>query len=85
LSPCCHPCIDVSKRKFLGRLFHHPIEERINIKKGIVKKHAMLQHQKNWMGIEIKGYAKSIGRQLEVHMGYDGKNENVVNVNGKHQ
>jgi hypothetical protein len=37
------------------------------------------------MLIEIKGYAKPIEQQLEVHMGYDGKNEDMVNPNGKHQ
>jgi hypothetical protein len=37
------------------------------------------------MLIKIKGYAKPAEHQLEMHMGYDGKNEHVVNPNGKHQ
>jgi hypothetical protein len=37
------------------------------------------------MLIEINGYAKLIERQIEVHMGYDGKNEDVINPNGKHE
>jgi hypothetical protein len=54
----CHPCINVSERESFGDLSPHPMEERTNTKKGITKKHAMLQHQKNWMLIKIKGYAK---------------------------
>jgi hypothetical protein len=61
------------------------MEERINTKKGIMKKHVMLQHKKDQLLVEIKGYVKPIERQLEVHMGYDGKNEDVVNLSGKHQ
>jgi hypothetical protein len=30
-------------------------------------------------------YVKLVEHQLEMHMGYDGKNEDVVNPNGKHQ
>ncbi len=37
------------------------------------------------MRIEIKGYATLTRCQLEMHMGYDGKNKDVVNLNGKHQ
>jgi hypothetical protein len=37
------------------------------------------------MLIEIKGYVTFAKHQLEAHMGYDGKNEDVVNPNGKHQ
>jgi len=37
------------------------------------------------MLIEIKGYAKLAKHQLNTHMGYDGKNEDMVNPNGKHQ
>jgi hypothetical protein len=37
------------------------------------------------MLIKIKGYAKHVERQLEEHMGYDGKNKNIVNPSGKHQ
>jgi len=37
------------------------------------------------MLIEIKGYAKLTKHQLNAHMGYDGKNEDMVNPNGKHQ
>jgi hypothetical protein len=58
MPPSCHPCIDVSKWESLGSLSHHPMEEKTNTKKRITKKHAMLQHQKDWMLIEIKGYAK---------------------------
>jgi hypothetical protein len=34
---------------------------------------------------KIKGYAKLVKHQSEAHMGYNGKNEDVVNPNGKHQ
>jgi hypothetical protein len=37
------------------------------------------------MLIEIKGYAKLVEHQFEVHMGYDDKNEDAINPNGKHQ
>jgi hypothetical protein len=37
------------------------------------------------MLIKIKGYTKLAAHQLEVYMEYDGKNENLVNPNGKHQ
>ncbi len=37
------------------------------------------------MWIKIKGYAKFVERQFEVHMGYDGKNKDMVNPSGKHQ
>jgi hypothetical protein len=37
------------------------------------------------MLFKIKGYAKPIECQLEAHMGYNGKNEDVVNPSGKHQ
>jgi hypothetical protein len=33
-----HPCINISKRKSFGGLFHHLVEERINTKKEITKK-----------------------------------------------
>jgi len=82
MPPNRHPCIDVSKRESLCDLFHHLVEKRTNTKKGITKKHAMLQYQ---MIIKIKGYAKPVEHQLEVHTRYDGKNEDVVNPNGKHQ
>jgi hypothetical protein len=49
------------------------MEERINTKKGITKKHVKLQHWKDQMLIEIKGYAKPIKHQFKAHMGYDGK------------
>jgi hypothetical protein len=55
-----HPCIDVSKYKTLGGLFHHLVEERINTKKQITKKHAKLQYQKDQMLITIKGYVKPV-------------------------
>jgi hypothetical protein len=45
----------------------------------------MLQHQKDWILIKIKGYVKPVKRQLKAHMGYDGKNEEVKNPNKKHQ
>jgi hypothetical protein len=32
------PCIEASKRKYLGGLFHHPVEERTNTKKRNNKK-----------------------------------------------
>jgi hypothetical protein len=37
------------------------------------------------MLVKIKGYLKPIECQLEAHMGYDSKNEEVINPNGKHQ
>jgi hypothetical protein len=45
--PNHHPCITASKHKYLGGLFHHPMEEMINTKKGIKKKHAKLQYWKD--------------------------------------
>jgi len=36
------------------------------------------------MLVEIKGYAKPIERQFEAHMGYNGKNKDVVDPSGKH-
>jgi hypothetical protein len=37
------------------------------------------------MLIKIKGHAKPTEHQLGAHMVYDGKNENAINPNGKHQ
>jgi hypothetical protein len=37
------------------------------------------------MLIKIKGYATFATHQLKVHMEYDGKNQDTVNSNGKHQ
>jgi hypothetical protein len=37
------------------------------------------------MLIEINEYTKLVERQFEMHMGYDGKNEDVVYPNEKHQ
>jgi hypothetical protein len=45
----------------------------------------MLQHWKDKMLVKIKGYAKLVERQLKAHMGYDGKNENMLNPSGKHR
>jgi hypothetical protein len=61
------------------------MEERTNIKKGITKKNVMQQHWKDRMLIKIKGYAKPTKRQLKVDMGYDSKNKDAINPNGKHQ
>jgi hypothetical protein len=58
MPPSCHPRIDVIEWESLVGLSHHPVEERTNTEKRITKKHAMLQHQKDQMLIEIKGYAK---------------------------
>jgi hypothetical protein len=58
MRPSHHPCIDVSERKYLGGLFHHLVEEKTSTKKGITKKHVMLQHRKDQMLVDIKGYAK---------------------------
>jgi hypothetical protein len=69
--PNCCPCINISECKSLGGLSHHLVEERLNTKKGIIKKHVMLQHQKNRMLIEIKGYAMPAKHQLEMHIRYD--------------
>jgi hypothetical protein len=49
------------------------------------QKNVKLQYQKDWMLIEIKGYAKPTKHQFGAHMEYDGKNEEVVNPNGKDQ
>jgi hypothetical protein len=59
------------------------VEEKMNTKKGITKKHAKLQYWKDSMLIEIKGYVKFIEHQLEEHMEYDGMNKDKVNPNGK--
>jgi hypothetical protein len=83
--PICHPCIDVNERKSFGGLSHHLVEVRTNTKKGITKKHAILQHWKDRMLFKIKGYVKPIEHQFEVHMVYDGKNKDTINPNGKHQ
>jgi hypothetical protein len=37
------------------------------------------------MLIKILKNAKLVERQFEAHMGYDGKDENEVHPNGKHQ
>jgi hypothetical protein len=63
--PNCHACINTNKREFFGGLPHHPMEERTNTKKGIIKKHAKLQYQKDRMLIEIKRYAKPTEHQLK--------------------
>jgi hypothetical protein len=60
------------------------MEGKTNTKKGIIK-NVMLQHQKDWILINIKGYVKPIKRQLEAHMGYDGKNKDAKNPNKKHR
>jgi hypothetical protein len=65
MSPNRRPCINASKRESLGGLFHHPMEERTNTNKGIKKKHAKLQYQKDQMLIEIKGYAKLTKHQFK--------------------
>jgi len=44
MPPNHHPCINANEHKFFGGLSHHPMEERINTKKGITKKHAKLQY-----------------------------------------
>jgi hypothetical protein len=63
-SPSRHPCIDANKHESLGGLSHHPMEERTNTKRGITKKYAKLQYQKDWMLIKMKGYVKPIKHQL---------------------
>jgi hypothetical protein len=45
----------------------------------------MLQHQKDQTLVEIKGYVKPTKHKFKAHMGYDGKNEDIINPNGKHQ
>jgi hypothetical protein len=37
------------------------------------------------MLVEIKGYAKPTECQFEAHLGYDDKNKDIVDPNGKHQ
>jgi hypothetical protein len=54
MPPSHHPCIDIYEHEYLGGLFHHPVEERTKIMKGVTKKDAMLQHQKDQLLIEIK-------------------------------
>jgi hypothetical protein len=76
MPPYCHPCIDISEHEFLGGLAHHHVEERTNTKKGITKKMPCCNIGR--IGWKSR-YAKPIGCQFETHMGYDGKNENVVN------
>jgi hypothetical protein len=49
------------------------------------KKNAMMQHRKDRMLVKIKGYLKPVECRLEAHMGYDGKNKDMANPNGKHQ
>lgn len=65
MSPICHPCIVISKREYLNGHSHHFVKERTNTKKGITKKHFKLQYGKDWMVIEIKGYAKHVKHQLK--------------------
>jgi hypothetical protein len=75
MSPNCHPCIDTNNHGSLDDLFHHPIKERTNTKKGITKKHAKLQYKVDWMLIDIKRYAKLDEYQLENHMEYNDMNK----------
>ncbi len=79
-----HPCINTHKCKFINGLFHHHVQERINTKKRLTKKHVKLQYQKDWMLIEIKGYVKFVAHQLQEHMEYNGMNKDVVNPHRKH-
>jgi hypothetical protein len=85
MPPSCHPCTNASNRKSFGGLSPHPVEERTNTKTGITKNCAKLQYRKYQMLIEIKGYTKPIEHQFKKHMGYDGRNEDEVNPNEKHQ
>jgi hypothetical protein len=84
MPPNCHPCIKVSKHETLGGL-SPPRGGKDKHQKGNNKKNAMLQHCKEQILVKIKGYVKFVERQLKVLMGYDGKNEDAVNPNGKHQ
>jgi len=61
------------------------VEEKTNTKRGITKKHAKLQYQKDRMLIKINKYAKLTRHQLEKHMEYDGMKKDKVNPNEKHQ
>jgi hypothetical protein len=36
--PNHHPCINTNKHKSFSGVFHHLVEKRTNIKKGIIKK-----------------------------------------------
>lgn len=38
MSPSHHSCIDINKHKSFSGLFHHPVEEKTNVNKGIIKK-----------------------------------------------
>lgn len=60
------------------------MKERTNTKKGITKKMSCYNIKKIEC-YEINGYAKLVERQLEVHIGYDSKNEDAINPNGMHQ
>jgi hypothetical protein len=56
MSPIYHPWIDANQHKYLGGLSHHLMKEKTNTKKGITRKHAKLQYQKDWMLIDIPIY-----------------------------
>ncbi len=49
------------------------------------KINAKLLYRKDWILIDIKGYAKPIEHQLKAHMEYHGKNKEVIYPNGKNQ
>jgi hypothetical protein len=54
-----HLCINASEHGSFGGLSYHPMEEKINTKKGIIKKHVKLQYRKDRMLIEIKRICKA--------------------------
>jgi hypothetical protein len=64
--------------------FSPPCGGKDKHQEGNNKKNAMLQHRKDWMLVEIKGYVKFVERQLKMHIGYDDKNKDAINPNEKH-
>jgi len=66
MSPSCHPYIKENQRKYLDGLSHHLMKENTNIKKGITRKHAKLQYQKDWMLIDIPTYLMKVKKCLDM-------------------
>jgi hypothetical protein len=62
--------------------FSPPCERRDKHQEENNKKNVKLQYGKDWMVIEIKGYAKLVKHQLKKHMQYDGTNKDDLNPNG---
>ncbi len=80
MSPNCHTCINASEHKCLHDLFHHPIKERTNNKKGTTKKNAKLQYRKDQMLIKIKEYIKPVKHQFKKHIKYENMNKSKIHL-----